>query len=55
MRIMDELMETFMDWAMYDDIGDLVGIREDAPNAAKEAYKEFNDLMKSAERKGVKI
>lgn len=55
MRIMDELMEKFMDWAVYDDIGDLVGIREDAPNAAKEAYKEFDDLMKSAERNGVKI
>lgn len=55
MKTMDSMMDIFMDWAVFDDIGDIIGIREDAPDTAKKAYKEFTDLMDEAKRNGVKI
>lgn len=55
MEIINDMMDNFMNWAEFDEIGDLVGIREDAPDAAKKAYKEFTGLMDEAKRNGVKI
>lgn len=55
MKVMDDLMDKFMDWAVFDDIGDLVGIKDDAPKEAADAYDEFIKIIQDAEQKGVMI
>jgi hypothetical protein len=40
---------------VFDTFGDLVGIKPDAPENAKKAYKEFRKVMDKAERKGIRL
>lgn len=52
---MEELMKQFIDYAEFDEDGDLTGIKVDAPKGAKDAYNEFIRIQKRALNDGVKI
>lgn len=55
MRGMEELMRQFIDYAKFNEDGDLTGIQSNAPEEAKKAYDEFIRIQKRAFGDGVKI
>lgn len=52
---MEELMKKFIDYAEFDEDGDLTGIQNNAPEEAKDAYDEFIMIQERAFNGGVKI
>ncbi len=52
---MYDKLKLFIDYALSDEIGDMVGIAPDAPEEAKEAYREFEAEQNEAHKRGVKI
>lgn len=48
-------IELFYDYLVTDEIGDWVGISEEAPSDAKAAYDSFMKEKRAAEKAGVKI
>lgn len=55
MKNMEELMQKFIQYAEFDEDGDLTGIKVDAPEEAKDAYGEFIRIQERAYNDGVKI
>lgn len=52
---MNRIMERFIEYALFDDIGDLAGIKDDAPEEAKKAYSEFMQIQEQAKEEEAKI
>lgn len=53
--IEDRTMEKFIDYAVFDDIGDIIGIKDNAPQAVKKAYEDYALEQRKANESGVKI
>lgn len=45
----------FWKYIIYDAGGFMVGIFDDTPEEATEAYQEYIELIKAAEEKGIKL
>lgn len=52
---MNDKISLFSDYMLTDEIGDCVGIDPNAPEEAKEAYREFVEEQGKANKRGVKI
>ena len=55
MVIMDDMMNKFLDYADFDEDGNLIGIKKEAPEEAVNAYKEFVRIQEEASAAGVDI
>ena len=55
MKDMNDIMERFMKYAEFNEDGDLIGIKKDAPEDAAKAYDEFMRIQEEAFNNGVKI
>lgn len=55
MKYMNNIMKAFIEYATFNDDGDLTGIIADAPKEAKEAYKQYKELIDRANSDGYKI
>lgn len=53
--IENRIMEQFIDYAVFDDIGDIIGIKDNAPQAVKKAYEDYVREQRKANESGVKI
>jgi hypothetical protein len=52
---MERLFDRFYGYAVFDDIGDIAGVEDSAPEDARDAYEEFMKIMREAAENGVKI
>lgn len=52
---MNELIEKFIEYATFNEEGDINGISKDAPISAKEAYFDYKTQIAEAMSKGMKI
>lgn len=48
-------MDSFIDYVVFDDLGDIIGIQDNAPQSAKKAYKEFMEEQEEAHNNGIDI
>lgn len=55
MKAMNDLMEKFIEYAIFDENDNLKDIDKKAPPKAKEAFKRYKNLINQAEKKGLKI
>ncbi len=44
----------WFEWAIFDDDGNMCGIREDAPDEYKQAYHQFIEKKNELNEKGIK-
>jgi hypothetical protein len=52
---LNELIDKFIEYATFNDEGDINGISKDAPISAKEAYLDYMTQLAEAKSKGLKI
>lgn len=48
------VIDRFIKYALFDEFGDVSGIKKDAPESAKQAYKRFVMEIERARKNGVK-
>lgn len=55
MKTMNEIMKAFMEYAVFNESGDLIGIEENAPESAEIAFVKYKALISGANERGMKI
>lgn len=50
-----KVIDRFIKYALFDEIGDVSGVKKDAPESVKQAYKKFVTELERARKNGVKV